>query len=100
MKTIKIPEVGDIITLKSFAFTGKEGGTGMSNWSHDEQWTNKLSKFAIVKEWEDSECGQRGWAIPDQTDKALMDYIQRNVKKNKNGEYIVYWSEFDILTIK
>jgi hypothetical protein len=109
----KVPEVGDIIIIKSFSFTSKEGGTGISDWDHDEKW-NRPAKFAVVKEWEDSECGQRGWAIPDQTDEELMAYMRRNVKegkpkisisnpfawKNENGVYIIFWSEFDIIDVK
>jgi hypothetical protein len=87
----QIPEVGDVITLKAFAFSGKEGGTGLSNWDHDEQFI-KPAKVLVTKEWQDEECGQRGWATPLESENDLIEYLDRNANKR-----IVYWSEFDIL---
>jgi hypothetical protein len=85
------PEVGDVITLKAFAFSNKGGGTGLSNWEHDERFA-KPAKVLVTKEWQDEECGQRGWAIPIDDDKELNDYLNRNA-----GKKVVYWSEFDII---
>jgi len=90
----KIAEVGDTIVLKEFAFYNKGGGTGLSNWDHDERFVGEATAI-ITKEWEDYECGQRGWAIAHPSDKNLADYLKRNA-----GKKIIYWSEFDIIKIK
>ena len=92
----KVPEVGDTITLKKFAFDNKGGGTGMSDWSHDEKYSDVV-QAKVTKEWNDYECGQRGWAIPDPKDKKLMEYLARNSKPDAKGYFRIYWSEFDIL---
>ena len=100
-----IPEVGDVITLKAFSFNNKEGVTGLTDWDHNERY-NKPAKFAVVQQWYDYECGYRGWAIPEQSDKDLMAYLQRNARKGqyndnlewKDGDcFIIYWSEFDVI---
>ena len=48
----------------------------------------------------------RDWAIPEQSDKDLMAYLQRNARKGqyddnmewKEGDcFIIYWSEFDVI---
>jgi len=88
MKTI--PEVGDIITLKEFSFNNKAGGTGMSNWKYNEKYTKPV-RVKVTKEWEDYECGQRGWGVPE-NDKGLSAYLEKNALAK-----IIYWSEFDII---
>lgn len=105
----KIPEVGDIITLKEFSFTNKDGGSGMSNWNWGEKYLPPV-QVAVVKEWNDYETGQRGWALPRQDDKELMAYLQRNAAegsydgnmkwKDEPGVFIIYWSEFDIIDVR
>jgi hypothetical protein len=90
----KVAEVGDTIVLKSFCFSNIGGGTGLSNWDHDERFVGKATAI-VTKEWEDYECGQRGWAKPDPSDKKLIEYLKRNA-----GKQILYWSEFDITNIK
>jgi hypothetical protein len=99
MKTIA--EVGDTITLKAFCYTNKVGGTNESDSSFNEKYPSQI-KARIVKEWNDYECGQRGWAVPDWNDKKLIAYLTRNAKKgdhNTTGEFMLYWSEFDIINI-
>jgi len=107
MKIKIIPEVGDIITVKSFSFNNVYGGTGMSNWDYDEKFTFPAT-IKVIKEWEDDECGQRGWGIAVPTDKKLIEYLRRNAKPGHYGEdrdmnwvdkhdyFILYWSEFEI----
>ena len=89
----KVAEVGDLIVLKEFAFSGPRGGTGMSNWDHDERFVGN-AHAVVTKEWEDYECGQRGWATPHPSDKNLIEYLNRNA-----GKQVIYWSEFDIIEI-
>lgn len=88
----KAPEVGDTIKLKEFCYDNKAGGTAMSNWNHDEKYLDPI-KVVVTKEWDDYECGQRGWATPDIKDKKLIAYLERNAKR----PFVIYWSEFDII---
>jgi len=104
----KVTEIGDIITLNSFSYTDIEGGTGMSNWEYNPKF-ERLAKFEVIKTWNDYECGQRGWAIGNPSDKELMKYIEDNVKSGQpsdvdlllweesEGLYIIFWSKFDII---
>ena len=98
----KIPEVGDTITLKKFCYDNKAGGTAMSNWKYDEKYSDPII-VTVTKEWNDYECGQRGWAIPiihSLHNKKLMEYLERNCKKQSNQYFRIYWSEFDIINVK
>ena len=109
MKTI--PEVGDVIGLTSFCYTNIHGGTGLSNWEHDEKYPFAI-QVKVTKEWEDYECGQRGWGEPDPNDTKLLEYLQRNAKQGYHNvfdsslwidspnEFVIYWSEFNITDIK
>jgi hypothetical protein len=90
----KVAEVGDTIVLKSFCFSNKAGGTGMSDSKWDEIFVGNAQAI-VTKEWEDYECGQRGWATPHPSDKNLIEYLKRNA-----GKQVIYWSEFDIIDIK
>lgn len=89
MKTIKIYEVGDEITFTEFAFNNVHGGTGLSNWDHDEKFSG-VAGGTILKAWEDYECGWRFWVKPGSPD--LIRYVKKHSKKQ-----IVYVSEFDII---
>jgi len=91
----KVPQRGDLITLKTFAFTNKSGGTGMSTWKHDDRYFTKKVTVKVTKEWEDYECGQRGWAVPLPDDKELNEILNRYAKGKT-----LYWSEFDIMDVK
>lgn len=107
------PEVGDVIVLKEFSFNNKAGGTGLSNWEHNEKF-NGTSTVRVIEEWNDYECGQRGKAFADPKDKNLIAYLKRNAKSgyydidenqnfkwvNKKNMYVIYWSEFDIVKVK
>jgi hypothetical protein len=94
----KVPEVGDTIILKEFAFDNKGGGTAMSNWDHNEKYTDQI-EAVVTKEWTDYECGQRGWAIPNPRDRELMEYLERNSKRDSKKVFRLYWSEFDIVNV-
>jgi hypothetical protein len=106
MKPIKI---NDVITLTKFAYINTYGGTGMTDWEYDEKWYGEPVKAIVIKEWDDYECGQRGWALPDQNNKELIKYMKRNCKEGspdefdidkwneESGVYIILWSEFDTL---
>lgn len=103
------PEVGDTIVIKSFSFNDKEGGIGMSNWSHNEKFLGTAT-VRVIKEWEDNECGQRGKALADPRDKKLITYLKRNAKGgyydndlewvDKKNFFVIYWSEFDVIGVK
>lgn len=107
----KVPEVGDTIILKEFCYTNKFGGTGMSDCNWDEKYTDTI-KVKVIREWYDEETGQRGWGIPDPEDKNLLEYLERNACKgidislipilvpfNSRDEYIIFWSEWDIVDV-
>ena len=81
----------------------------MSNWAHDEKFKS-TADVIITKIWEDYECGTRGWAKPDPSNKDLIKYLKRNAKLGSpdatsndvhawldTNEYVIFWSEFDIL---
>lgn len=84
-----IPEIGDTITLKKFAFTNKSGGTGMS----DREFGEKFSGDAVVyvtKAWHDYETGWRYHGNPISVE--LCEYMKRNAKRFSP----VYFGQFDI----
>ena len=85
----KIPKIGEIISVKSFAFDNKEGGTGLSNWRFNERFEG-VARVKVTKIWHDYETGYRGWAEPDPKDTDLVSYLKRNAKRQ-----IVYWSQWD-----
>lgn len=123
-------ELGKTIIVKQFSFTDKVGGirlnslglkidnkrlsdTGLSRWDYDEMFDKPIS-VTVVKRWDDNETGERSWCIPDETNKELMDYLERNAGKgcsdfylSHNGEdelttslkdkFILYIGEFDLL---
>lgn len=52
-------DTGDTITIENFSFSNLAGGTGMS-----KQLNLKAPiEVVVIREWNDYECGQRGWAI-------------------------------------
>ena len=105
------PDVGDVIELKAFSYSNKEGGTGMSDWDHDEKFLKPI-KVKVTKEWEDYECGQRGWAqLWDEDDHELIAYLSRNARTGHpshgtgltwidGNDYVIFWSEFAIIKIE
>jgi len=102
-------KIGDTIVLNRFAFTNKGEGTGLSDCDWNEKYTKPIT-VNVIKSWDDYECGIRGWAEVISNDKEIKDYLKRNVKEGHyddttdfnwvfvKGQYIIYWSEFDILT--
>ena len=107
----KRAEVGDIIELKEFNYTNKNGGTGISNWNHNEKHLKPIS-VRITKEWEDYECGQRGWAeLWDPDDYDLIAYLDRNARTGHPSggtglkwidrpDFVIFWSEFNIIKVR
>lgn len=108
--------LGRVIKVKKFSYTNKYGGTGLSNWTskipgiqEDELFTRPI-KVTIVKMWNDYECGIRMWAMPDNSDKELIEFLERNAKKGTpiisdnelkkftdENHFILFVSEFDVI---
>lgn len=87
---INIPEVGDVVNVKSFGFTNKQGGTGLSDWQHDERFV-EVARVEITKAWHDYECGWRYWAKPLSPE--LIEYMKRNSSTPDK----LYVSQFDVV---
>ena len=93
---------GDTVTVKRFAYTNKSGGTELVDMN---------CRLAVVKSWEDYETGNNAWAMPNNTNTELMDFLNTNAKKgtpdynvdtyevNYSDEdlFIVFVSEFDVV---
>ena len=73
-----IPEVGDVITVKEFAFSQANGGTVLS----DQQ-----IKCQITKTWYDYECGWRYHAKP----------LEKVEHEKYTGDGKIYVSQFDMV---
>jgi len=78
---IQIPEVGDTVSLKEFAFTNKSGGTGMSARSSFSEEFKGDAVVTIIHMFYDDECGYRYWgkAISDD----LIQYLNRNAGSDR-----------------
>jgi hypothetical protein len=81
--------VGEVITVKSFAFTNKNGGTGLSDWSHNERFSGTAT-VRIVKRWDDEETGERAIST------AVSDDLNKYLDRNAGSDRRVFVSEFDI----
>jgi hypothetical protein len=81
--------VGEVITVKSFAFTNKNGGTGLSDWSHNERFSGTAT-VRIVKRWDDEETGERAIST------AVSDDLEKYLDRNAGADRRVFVSEFDI----
>lgn len=101
------PQIGNIATSTKFAFINKHGGTGLSDWEHDEKYSGPDVRFAITKIWYDYECGIRmhGQPIPRQSkleaylDRVAFkgDYAGEDLRDLVPGDhYKLYISEFDL----
>ena len=115
---------GSKITIKHFAYTNKHGGTNTSAplWERfrreDEEYFEEPIEVMVTKSWYDYETGTRGWALPKQSNKKLMNFLRRNCKEGHNhlvydenglvdleksqwiktpGEFVIFWSEHDIV---
>ena len=68
------------------------------------------ANFKIIKNWEDYETGQRGWAVPDPKDEELLAYLERNARKGKpnhkikdpdrwinSKEFTIFWRILDFM---
>jgi hypothetical protein len=110
---MKIMNVGSKITISEFAYTNKSGGTGISKpfskRFEGNEYFEEPVEVMVIKKWDDYETGVRGWALPDQKNKKLMEFLKRNCKEgepvsddidgwnHQSGEFVLYWSEFDII---
>lgn len=100
-------EVGSKIVLKEFTYNNKGGGTGLS--TMDPVYPEEI-ECQIIKKWHDYETGIRGWAYPVKEDKKLLEFLKENSAEGKYdnnlewqdniGEFVIYWSEFDVLKVK
>ena len=87
----QMPDNGTIITVKSFAFTNRAGGTGMSNWSWNPKFEG-LARVEIVEQWSDPETGQR--FICKSADKKLDEYMEATASLDDKR---IFTSEFEIV---
>lgn len=83
-------KVGDIITAAEFSFVNKHGGTGLSDWDHDEKFFGG-AELKITKVWFDYETGVRGWAEPINSE--LKEYLKRNAKQEDKVSNHELWDE-------
>lgn len=101
MITKIIPEVGDKYKVKKdkkpyswgFAFMNPHGGTGMSNWEHDEVFPGDAI-IEITKVWYDYEVGYRCWAKA--VNQELKDYLLK-VADPKDQRIFVSEHEIEVL---
>ena len=107
-------KVGSKISVTEFAFTNIHGGTGMSNWGHDEKFEG-IANLIVTKVWDDYETGIKGWGEVNPKEKKLIEYLKRNCKQGYNkeidngksytemvwvdvpGRFVVYWSQWNIV---
>jgi hypothetical protein len=87
-----IPDVGERCKLASFAFNNKGGGTGLSDWLHDERFAG-VAEVKCTKKWYDYETGWRYHGQPVSPD--LLDYLGRNSAKD-----VVYFGLHEVLEVE
>lgn len=83
-------KVGDIIKLNKFCFVNKAGGTGLSDWQWNEQFSG-VAEVKVTKMWYDYETGWKGWAEPINSE--LKEYLQRNAKQEEDVKQHDLWDE-------
>jgi hypothetical protein len=91
---------GQTVKVSAFAFTNPHGGTGNSKpfgefdpEIHDPIFKG-IATVRVTKEWEDYECGQRGWAKP------ISANVKAYMKKNANAvDQRIFISEFDVVKV-
>lgn len=103
-------KLGDILTVKKFSFSNKEGGTGLSDWKWNEKFEKPI-KVEVIKVFDDYETGQHAWVIPHPNEKELIAYLDRNARKglpffNRDTDeltfdasdvYVLFVSDFNII---
>jgi len=101
--------IGDTVTLKSFCYINKFGGTGLSNSSVEDVCYTKPVKAEIIKTWDDIETGERYWLSPDKNDKEFQAFLDKVAMKAipdmNNLEdpyipvdfYLILAGEFDLI---
>jgi len=80
---------GETVSVKSFAFTNKQGGTGMSDWEFNKRFKG-VAQVKITKRWDDYECGERAIA------QAVSDNLKRYLDSEAGSDRRVFISEFDL----
>jgi hypothetical protein len=89
--------VGQVVYVKEFAFVNKSGGTGMSQGFEEfgDPTFRGNARVRVTKEWEDYECGQRGWAV------AMGEDVKQYLKDNANPkDQRIFISEFDVVKVE
>ena len=90
---------GDIVRVKSFAFTYPSGGTGLSHWEKDK--FEGVAELVVVNAWHDYETGIRMWAIPydPKTKKWLEAHSEKTTRDSffKEPTVVAYVSQFDVV---
>lgn len=90
MKDSRKFKVGDIIQVSEFSFINKHGGTGLSNWDHNERFKG-MARLKVTKVWYDYETGFRGWAEP--VNEELKEYLKNNAKQEDKVSNHDLWDE-------
>ncbi|MGH9429312.1 MAG: hypothetical protein ACRD2L_23765 [Terriglobia bacterium] len=81
-----IPEIGDKVEFKKFAYNNERGGTELSEWH--KEFDGKTFTDIVVKAWEDYETGWRFWVSPENALALKIHYDK------------IYLSEFDIVGVE
>lgn len=76
-------------TISNFAFNTQQGGTGLSNWDHNERFDSTASA-RVIKGWYDYETGFRFVGIS--TDARLDAYLDRVAGTDRR----VFFGQFDL----
>ena len=80
-----------IANVTSFAFNNPQGGTGMSNWPHNQVFDGDTA-VRLVKCWHDNETGWRFIGVSHSD--ALNKYLDQNASP---ADRRVLFSEFDLI---
>lgn len=74
------PEIGDSVKIVNarpygFSFKNKAGGTGMSNWDHDQRYQGPTPVITLNDVFYDYETGYR--CIGDAVNPELVEYLEK-----------------------
>lgn len=73
--TVKKVTTNLTVGIRSFGFVNPSGGTGMSNWDHNELFPDASALVQVVEGWDDYEIGFR--MIGVSADPKLTAYLER-----------------------
>lgn len=79
-----------VVSVKSLSFTNVHGGTGRSDWDHDQRLVGPIN-VRVVKAWEDYEIGYR--FIGQSCDPRLDEYLDRVAPKDNRN---VFFGQFEL----